>query len=86
MIARSADGEHLETVLVLDQDHFGAQWTERPALVRTPAGWRMYVGCATPDTKHWFIAVREAETLEGLAEAELRTVFAGDATASRTRS
>ena len=37
VIARSDDGERLETVLVLDQDHFGAQWTERPALVRTDA-------------------------------------------------
>src|SRR5262245_22504187 len=34
VLARSPDGETLETVLVLDQDHFGAQWTERPALVR----------------------------------------------------
>jgi hypothetical protein len=34
VVARSADGERLETVLIFDQDHFGAQWTERPALVR----------------------------------------------------
>ena len=68
VIARSDDGERLDTVLVLDQDHFGAQWTERPALVRTEAGrWRLYVGCATPNTKHWFIAALEAPTLEGLA-------------------
>jgi hypothetical protein len=79
VLARSSDGEALETVLVLGQDHFGAQWTERPALVRTAAGWRLYVGCATPQTKHWFIAGAEAETLEGLRDAEVRTVFAGDA-------
>ncbi len=30
VIAVSDDGEHYETVLVLPQDHFGAQWTERP--------------------------------------------------------
>ncbi len=78
VIARSDDGEQLTTVLTLDQDHFGAQWTERPALVRTAAGWRMFVGCATPGTKHWRIAAAEAKTLEGLAAAEIRTAFAGD--------
>jgi hypothetical protein len=78
VIARSADGETLETVLVFDQDRFGAQWTERPALVRTDTGWRLFVGCATPQTKHWFIAALDAPTLEGLASAEPRTVFPGD--------
>jgi hypothetical protein len=78
VIARSDDGERLTTVLTLDQDHFGARWTERPALVRTAAGWRMFVGCATPGTKHWRIAAAEAKTLEGLAAAEIRTAFAGD--------
>src|SRR4051794_36452944 len=60
VIARSEDGERLTTVLTLDQDHFGAQWTERPALACTAEGrWRLYVGCATPHTKHWSIAVLE---------------------------
>src|SRR5689334_16785420 len=45
VVARSADGETLETVLIFDQERFGAQWTERPALVRTESGgWRMFVG------------------------------------------
>ena len=78
MVARSRDGERLETVLVLDQDHFGAQWTERPALVRLDTGWRMYVSCATPDTKHWWVGVLDAPTLEALGDAEVRTAFAGD--------
>src|SRR5215218_7533215 len=55
VVARSADGERLETVFTLGQDHFGAQWTERPALVRFEGGWRLYVSCATPGTKHWWI-------------------------------
>jgi hypothetical protein len=78
VVARSADGERLEPVFTLDQDHFGAQWTERPALVRHAGGWRMYVSCATPGTKHWWIGVLDAGTLEGLASAELRIAFAGD--------
>lgn len=78
VIARSRDGERLETVLVLGQDHFGAQWTERPALVRLERGWRLYVSCATPNTKHWWVGVLDAPTLEALGDAEVRTAFAGD--------
>jgi hypothetical protein len=52
---------------------------ERPALVVTPEGrWRLYVCCATPSSKHWWIDVLEAGEPEGLAGAEARTVFAGD--------
>jgi hypothetical protein len=38
----------------------------------------MYVGCATPGTKHWWIAVLEAPELEALGDAEVRNAFAGD--------
>ena len=87
VIAVSDDGEHYETVLVLPQDHFGAQWTERPALARTEAGWRLWASCATPNTKHWYIAVMEAPTLEALADAEITVAFAVTRTPpSRTRS
>jgi hypothetical protein len=78
VIARSDDGERLETLVVLDQDFFGAQWTERPALLRDERGdWRLYVGCATPGSKHWFIAGLGAPTIEELADADPRTVIAG---------
>jgi hypothetical protein len=79
VVARSLDGERYETVFSLGQDHFGAQWTERPALVRFGGGWRMYVSLATPGTKHWRVGVMSSATLEGLAVAEVRTAFAGDA-------
>jgi hypothetical protein len=80
IVARSADGERLSTVVTLDQERFGAQSLERPALLRTETGrWRMYVCCATPESKHWWIGALEADELEGLGAAELRTVFAGDA-------
>ena len=79
VVARSEDGERLTTILTLDQDHFGAQWTERPALVRTETGrWRLYVGCATPNTKHWWIAALEAATPEALGSADITSAFAGD--------
>jgi hypothetical protein len=78
VVARSRDGETYETVFSLPQDHFGAQWTERPALVRFDGGWRMYVSLATPNTKHWWIGVVTAPTLEALASAPVETAFAGD--------
>jgi hypothetical protein len=53
---------------------------ERPALVRLDSGrWRLYVSGATPASKHWWVGAAEADTLEGLADAELVPVFPGDA-------
>lgn len=80
VVARAADGEHFTTVAVLDKARFGAMSMERPALVRTAEGrWRLYVSCATPDTKHWWIDALEADDPAQLAAAEARTVFPGDA-------
>jgi hypothetical protein len=79
VVARSADGEQLTTVAVLDKARFGAMSMERPALVRTGTGrWRLYVCCATPGSKHWWIDLLEADDPAGLADAEIRTVFPGD--------
>jgi hypothetical protein len=79
VIARSPDGERFTTVATLDQSRFGAQWMERPALVRTGQGrWRLYVCCGTPQTKHWWIQALEAEDPAGLATAEARPAFPGD--------
>jgi hypothetical protein len=80
VIARSPDGERFTPLLSLDERRFGAMAVERPSLVRTPAGWRLYVPAATPDSKHWWIAALEADTLEGLADAEPRAAFPGDET------
>jgi hypothetical protein len=79
VIARSADGETLTTVATLDQSRFGAQWMERPALVRTEQGrWRLYVCCGTPASKRWWIEVLEADDPAGLATADARPAFPGD--------
>jgi len=78
VVARSPDGETLTPVATLDKDRFGAMSLERPALVRTPEGrWRIYVCCATPGNKHWWIDALEADDPAGLAAAKARTVFAG---------
>lgn len=79
IIARSPDGVRFEPVAEVTKEHFGAESLERPALVRTPQGrWRLYVSCATPGSKHWWVDVLEADTPEGLATAPRRTVLPGD--------
>jgi hypothetical protein len=79
VIARSDDGVAFTVVGEIDKDRFGAESLERPALVRTPEGrWRVYVSCATPGTKHWWVDVLEADRPEGLADAPRRTVLPGD--------
>jgi hypothetical protein len=79
VIARSDDGEQLETVAVLDKARFGAQSMERPALVRADDGWRLYVCCAAREpSKHWRVDLLEAREPELLADAEAHTVFPGD--------
>jgi hypothetical protein len=79
VLAHSPDGERFTTIGVFTKERFGAAMVERPALVRTDTGrWRMYVCCATPGTKHWWIGVLEAADPAGLVDAGVRPVFEGD--------
>jgi hypothetical protein len=78
VVARSADGERFAPLAVLDESRFGAMAVERPSLVRVDGGWRLYVCCATPNSKHWWIGALEAPSVEALADADHRVVFAGD--------
>ena len=79
VIARSPDGETFTTVATLDQSRFGAQWMERPAVVRTEQGrWRLYVCLGTPESKHWWIEVLEADDPAGFETAQARPAFPGD--------
>jgi hypothetical protein len=79
VIARSADGETFTTVATLDQSRFGAQWMQRPAIVRTGQGrWRLFVCCGIPETKRWWIEVLEADDPAGFETAEARPAFPGD--------
>ena len=79
VVARSDDGERLTPVARIGKDRFGAASLERPALVRVPGGgWRLYVCCATPGSRHWWIALLEAASPEALAGATDRVVFPGD--------
>ncbi len=81
VVARSVDGVRFEPAVEITKDRFGAESLERPALVRTRTGrWRLYLSCATPGSKHWWVDVLEADTVEDLAGAERRTVLPGDST------
>ena len=81
VVARSDDGVTFTTVAVLDKSRFGAMSMERPSIVRTDEGrWRLYVCGATPESKHWWISVLEAEDPARLADADDRIVFPGDET------
>jgi hypothetical protein len=79
VVARSVEGQRLVTVAILDKARFGADSLERPALVCSAAGrWRLYVSCATPGNKHWWIGLLEAADPDGLQGADIRVVFGGD--------
>jgi len=61
VVARSAAGESFETLLTVGKEELDCESLERPALVRTPqGGWRLYLSCATPGTKHWRVEMTEA--------------------------
>lgn len=80
VIARSPDGERFATLATLEKARFGAESLERPALVRTEGGgWRIYLSCATPGSKHWRIDALDAADPAALATADATTVLAGDA-------
>jgi hypothetical protein len=78
VLARSEDGTGLTPIATLEKERFGAESLERPALVHAGAGWRLYISCATPASKHWRIDLLEAREPERLVDAESRTVFPGD--------
>lgn len=79
VVARSDDGVRFEPVCMLERDDFGAESLERPALVRRPdGGWRIYVSCATPGSKHWRVDAIDAETPDGFDAARRVPAMPGD--------
>jgi len=81
IVARSEDGVTFETVAEVTRDRFGAESFERPVLVRVPGGgWRLYLSCATPGSKHWWIEAVDADTLAGLSGGTRTVVLPGDET------
>lgn len=78
-IARSDDGEHFETVAEVHRNDFGAESFERPVLIPVPGlGWRLYLSCATPGSKHWWVDSLTAATPEQLPGGDRQVVLPGD--------
>jgi hypothetical protein len=79
VVARSEDGDHFVTVAEVRRDEFGAESFERPVLVRRPeGGWRLYLSCATPGSKHWWIEAVDADEPAGLEHGTRTVVLPGD--------
>jgi hypothetical protein len=78
LLARSGDGEHVEVVAELDKERCGYAMVERPALVRAPGGWRLYVCGSNPTTGRWSVGLLQADDLAGLLDAPFVTVFPDD--------
>ena len=81
VVARSVNGETFEPVAEIVRDDFGAESFERPVVLRRPdGGWRLYLSCATPGSKHWWIEALDADRPEDLANGTRTVVLPGSAT------
>ena len=78
-IARSTDGVRFDPVDEVGRDAFGAASFERPVIMPTGSGWRLYLSCATPKSKHWWIEALDAPRPERLSRGRRRVVLPGDA-------
>ena len=81
VVARSDDGESFTTVAEVHRDAFGCESFERPVLVPVPGvGWRLYLSCATPGSKHWWVDSLTAATPAELPGGRRQVVLPGDDT------
>jgi hypothetical protein len=79
VVARSDDGVAFEPVAEVEREMFGCESFERPVLVPLPEdGWRLYLSCATPGSKHWWVDSLTAATPEDLPAGVRRVVLPGD--------
>lgn len=78
VVAVSTDGKTYTEIARVVSESFGSESLERPALTVTSDGrWRLYVSCATPNSKHWRVDLVEADRPEGLSTAQPHTVLPG---------
>lgn len=80
VVARSSDGVSFSGVCEVFRDDFGAESFERPVVLRRPdGGWRLYLSCATPGSKHWWVEALDADRPEDLPRGRRTVVLPGDA-------
>ncbi len=79
VVARSRDGVSFEPVCEVHRDELGAESFERPVVLQRPdGGWRLYLSCATPDSKHWWVEALDADAPEDLPTGARTVVLPGD--------
>ncbi|GAA3677514.1 hypothetical protein GCM10022237_41190 [Nocardioides ginsengisoli] len=79
VVARSDDGGRFEPVAEVQREAFSCESFERPVLVPVPgAGWRLYLSCATPGSKHWWVDSLTAPTPADLPSGRRQVVLPGD--------
>ncbi len=79
VVARSDDGVAFTPVTEVHRDSFGCESFERPVLLPVPGvGWRLYLSCATYDSKHWWVDSLTAATPADLPDGERALVLPGD--------
>ena len=79
VVARSDDGVAFTPVTEVARETFGCESFERPVLVPVAGlGWRLYLSCATYDSKHWWIDSLTAPTVAELPAGHQQVVLPGD--------
>lgn len=80
-VLRLRDGTTPEPVCRVGRDVLGAESLERPVVLQRPdGGWRLYLSCATPGSKHWWVEALDADRPEDLPGGRRTVVLPGDAT------
>ncbi len=60
--------------------HLRRRVLRAPVVLRRPdGGWRLYLSCATPGSKHWWVEALDADTPADLPRGERTVVLPGDA-------
>src|SRR3954470_9200459 len=78
VVSRSLDGVHFEPVTEVQRDQLGCESFERPVLVPVPElGWRLYLSCATYDSKHWWVDSLTAPDVGSLPAGHQQVVLPG---------
>jgi hypothetical protein len=81
VVSRSLDGVQFEPVTEVQRDQLGCESFERPVLVPVPdLGWRLYLSCATYDSKHWWVDSLTAPDVESLPAGHQQVVLPGSVT------
>jgi hypothetical protein len=78
VVAKSVDGVNFKQLCEVSREAFGAASLERPVIMPTDVSWRLYLTCATPNSKHRWIDALDAERPEELPFGDRHVVLPGN--------